>query len=262
VLKRATQTLPRDRYQTVQEFWDDLQDASLPPTQPLHPQQGREENHPRATGKLNVSRELPLKAPPRPRFNVTRVIEQFEQRSNGHPRPRIVVPVANPHPTAPVAAQKTRQQAREIVAGMTDIRRTDELKQSRKRPESAPASRGLRALVAILLIVAFAGMLFATHHYFRARWSSASTSKPAASGPALIGRQGTIVNYDVYLRSGPNRNNPPVGVAEKGSVVQVLSVNDANNWYEVQILKHGRDKDDPDSADRGWLTKKYVELND
>jgi hypothetical protein len=53
-----------------------------------------------------------------------------------------------------------------------------------------------------------------------------------------------------------------VGIAEKGSVVQVLSVNDTNNWYEVQILKHGRDKDDPNSADRGWITKKYIELND
>jgi serine/threonine protein kinase len=262
VLERATQTRPRDRYQTVQEFWDDLADASLPPTEPLHPQSGGEGVRPRATGKLNVTRELPSKAPPRPRFNVTHVIEQFERRSNGHPRPRIVVPVAGPLTTAQVDPQRTNQQAREIIAGMADVRRTGDLKAAGRRAPSGSATRGLRALVAFMLIVAFAGMLLATHHYFRSRWGSAASSRPAASSPALVGRQGTIVNYDVYLRSGPNRNNPSVGIAEKGSVVQVLSVNDTNNWYEVQILKHGRDKDDPNSADRGWITKKYVELND
>jgi uncharacterized protein YgiM (DUF1202 family) len=121
----------------------------------------------------------------------------------------------------------------------------------------------LRALVAVLLIVAFAGMLLATHHYFRSRWaSSATTARPAPAGAAVIGRQGTIINYDVYLRSGPNRNNPSVGIAEKGSVVQVLSVSNSSNWYEVQVLKHGRDKEDPASADRGWVNGKYIELND
>jgi serine/threonine protein kinase len=264
VLQRATQTLPRDRYQTVQEFWDDLHDASLPPTQPLHPQTGDEGTRPRSTGKLNVSPELPSKAPPRPRFNATRVIEQFEQRDNGHPRPRIVVPVAGAHTTAQVAPQQTQQQAREIIAAMSDVRRTGDLQKRERRSQSVAASRGLRALVAVLLIVAFAGMLLATHHYFRTRWAAApTTSRPGApGGPAIVGRQGTIVNYDVYLRSGPNRNNPSVGIAEKGSVVQVLSVSSANTWYEVQVLKHGRDKEDPASADRGWVNGKYVELSD
>ncbi|HEX8141711.1 MAG TPA: serine/threonine protein kinase [Pyrinomonadaceae bacterium] len=265
VLERATQTRPRDRYQTVQEFWDDLSDASLPPTQPLHPQPGDEELRPRATGKLNVSRDLPLKAPPRPRFNVTRVIEQFENRDNGQPRPRIVVPVAGAHTTTQVEALPTQHQAREIIAGMTDVARTGELGKSRQSAGRYASGRGFRALVAVLLIVAFAGMLLATHHYFRSRWGSqGSQAAPAAapSGPALVGRQGKIISYDVYLRAKPGRNYPPVGVAEKGSVVQVLSVNDANNWYEVQIIKHGRDKDDPNSADRGWITRKYLEIND
>src|SRR6266496_6363476 len=37
VLERATQTAPGDRYQTVQEFWEDLSEATLPPTRPLLP---------------------------------------------------------------------------------------------------------------------------------------------------------------------------------------------------------------------------------
>src|SRR5262245_26875905 len=35
VLQRATQTRPEDRQQTVEEFWDEIADASLPPTRPL-----------------------------------------------------------------------------------------------------------------------------------------------------------------------------------------------------------------------------------
>jgi hypothetical protein len=64
------------------------------------------------------------------------------------------------------------------------------------------------------------------------------------------------------LRSNPGRKYPPVGIAEKGSTVQVLTVSETDNWYEVQVLKHGRDKDDPGSADRGWMNKKFLELKD
>src|SRR5918999_5288675 len=35
VLEKATQSRPEDRYQTVEEFWDEIADASLPPTRPL-----------------------------------------------------------------------------------------------------------------------------------------------------------------------------------------------------------------------------------
>src|SRR5436190_23300528 len=35
VLERATQTRPADRYQTVQDFWDDLNDVAMPVTRPL-----------------------------------------------------------------------------------------------------------------------------------------------------------------------------------------------------------------------------------
>jgi serine/threonine protein kinase len=35
VLEKATQNLPEERYQTVEEFWDEIADASLPPTLPL-----------------------------------------------------------------------------------------------------------------------------------------------------------------------------------------------------------------------------------
>src|SRR5260370_26916130 len=41
VLERATQTRPGDRYQTVQDFWDEFSEASMPTTQPLNTAQVR-----------------------------------------------------------------------------------------------------------------------------------------------------------------------------------------------------------------------------
>src|SRR5882724_8890735 len=69
VLEKATQIRPQDRYQTVQEFWDDLADAALPPTQPLQrgsverPDEGR-----RPSADLAVEPEDFTQAPPQARF--------------------------------------------------------------------------------------------------------------------------------------------------------------------------------------------------
>src|SRR5882724_3668372 len=70
VLEKATQIRPLDRYQTVQEFWDDLADAALPPTKPLHTAgiKEAEEAHRRPSADLSVEPEEFTQAPPQPRF--------------------------------------------------------------------------------------------------------------------------------------------------------------------------------------------------
>src|SRR6185295_1240543 len=65
VLEKATQIRPDRRYQTVQEFWDDLADATMPATRPL---QGISlETRPRSSD-LNIEPEEFTEAPPQPRF--------------------------------------------------------------------------------------------------------------------------------------------------------------------------------------------------
>src|SRR2546421_4386755 len=88
VLERATQTRPADRYQSVQDFWDDLNDVPMPVTQPLTGPQAR----PSITSDLNVDEVLTAAAPPRPRFETSRELKQ-QAVANGRPRPRIVVPI-------------------------------------------------------------------------------------------------------------------------------------------------------------------------
>src|SRR6185369_15842701 len=156
VLERATQNRPEDRYQTVEEFWDDFADATLPPTRPLHAIEPELEPRRKPSEDLSlVPVEFTEAAPPRP---------QFEPESPKLPgtdvdsirRPRIVVPIS-------VDAQRqmelqTRAEARATKASVN----------ARKPPLGGPSraalpdSRGRRALVALGLIVAFSGMLLAT----------------------------------------------------------------------------------------------------
>src|SRR2546423_6078268 len=88
VLERATQTRPADRYQTVQDFWGDLNDVAMPVTQPLAAQKARQS----FSSDLKVDEVLTIAAPPRPRFETSRELKQ-QEAANGGPRPRIVVPI-------------------------------------------------------------------------------------------------------------------------------------------------------------------------
>ena len=148
-----------------------------------------------------------------------------------------------------------RQPAREIIAGMPDVPPTVEEGRRRRRRHTG---RGLRVLVATMLILAFAGMLLATHTYFRSRWNTPSAATPTSKAQSDVGRE-IVTTTDVNLRSAPGASNPRVGLAEQGSRVKVLSVD--HNWYEVQIVQHGRKKDDPSSSDRGWVNKKFLVLD-
>jgi uncharacterized protein YgiM (DUF1202 family) len=76
--------------------------------------------------------------------------------------------------------------------------------------------------------------------------------------PVVIGREG-VTTTDVNLRPAANVSQEPIGLAESGSKVKVLSAD--NNWYEVQVMEHSRAKNDPYSSDRGWVNKRYVRFD-
>lgn len=248
VLQKATQTNPSERYQTVQEFWEDLSDASLPPTQPLHP---HSEGEPRRRPSASRS-ETATVAPPRPTFNTSRVLDLSQLHNNGAARPRIVVSMGQAKPEAPPQTQ--RQKAGEILADFPDVAQKD---RQRAAGRPALAKRGLRALVVAMIIIAFAGMLLATHFYVSRRRGQ-NTTQQANGSPSLVGREGKTTT-DVNLRSGPNRNSASLGVAEQGSRVRVLNV--SNSWYEVQVIEHGRVKINTDLVEQGWIHKNFLEFN-
>jgi len=248
VLEKATQNHPEARYQTVEEFWDDIADASLPPTRPLQMAPANANLQPlrrKPSEDLSVEPEdeFTEAAPPRPHFEVP---AQREEVVDNIKRPRIVVPIS----------LQTRRQS---------YARQESDTQPNRRPQRIgpavdsvlPVSRKRRALVAVGLILAFSGMLLATHKYVTTRWNPLAPLSQNVE-PVVIGKQGTTTT-DVNLRPVANVSNVPIGLAESGSKVKVLSTD--NNWYEIQIVEHARPKTDPYSSDRGWINKRYVKFD-
>jgi serine/threonine protein kinase len=245
VLEKATQSRPEARYQTVEEFWDEIADASLPPTRPLqmvpasaNVQQMRRK--PSEDLSVQPEDEFTEAAPPRPHFEVPAQREEIPDIK----RPRIVVPISL-EARRQLRARQEPEQYKE--------RRPQPI---RPRVDSVlPASRKRRALVAVGLILAFSGMLLATHKYVTTRWNPLAT---VSQNVEPIGKQG-VTTTDVNLRRDANTANGPIGLVESGSKVKVLSAD--NNWYEVQIVEHSRPKIDPFSSDRGWINKRYVKFD-
>jgi serine/threonine protein kinase len=251
VLEKATQNRPEKRYQTVEDFWDEFADASLPPTRPLRPVAAEMESHRKPSQDLSIEPdEFTEAAPPRPQFEQTQPpnIPELETIK----RPRIVVPIS-----LEVRQQMELEARQERKAHKASVN-------ARKAPVGGPAlsdrqaTRGRRALVALGLIMAFSGMLLATHKYVTSHWNPL-TSVTNLGETFAIGKEG-VTTTDVNLRPVANTANAPIGVAEIGSRVKILSVAE-NNWVEVQIVAHGRPKTDPYSSDRGWINKRYVRFD-
>jgi serine/threonine-protein kinase len=246
VLERATQMRPADRYQNVQEFWDELSNAMLPPTQPLHVV----ERPSSITSDLKLEAVAVTEAPPKPRFETSKEL-QHETASNGA-RPRIVVPIDRKQPAMHAPVYATMQQPGRVTVAVPAS--------ARAVPATAlPAStsgRGWRAvLVATILVVVFAGMLLATRNYIRTRWAQTPTQENTIVG------QEAVTTTDLKLRAGPSSDNDQVGLAESGSRVRILNTSGKTNWCEVQVLEHKRPKDDPSSLDKGWVNKRYLKFD-
>ncbi len=253
VLERATLQRPGDRYQRVQDFWDELSDAAMPATQPLSLSHIRRP----LTGDLKLEADLvTVAAPPRPRFETSREIQNQQIAGNGALRPRIVVPIAGatwtPQPHDYGAMEQPGRVTVSVPPDMTGIAGF------KGQTSETPRKRIPEVLIAFVLVLVFAGMLLDTRNYIRARWNQ-QTSQQGDQG-TLIGRE-AVTTTDLNLRAGPNPANDQIGIAESGSRVRIVSVSSNTNWCEVQVVQHSRAKDDPDSADRGWVNKRFLKFD-
>ncbi len=266
VLRRATEDKPAKRYQTVREFWEELSDASLPPTQPLRPQDGGGERERPVSKQLTGASDAVGEAPPRPRFDSRDAVKPSQSRGNGAARPRIVVPVAgaprHARVSAPLPPQAPRHPTRATAAPLpVSTRRADDPNDFTPAEEAEARRRWLRALVALLIIVAFAGVLLATHFYVSRR-----RAQPPQQGAAVgntsspeVGREG-VVKLPANLRRDPDRaSNPPLRTVQRGARVRILSVSDNNSWYEVEVV--AEEGVDDDAVKRGWMGKSTIDVN-
>jgi serine/threonine protein kinase len=273
VLEKATQLRPENRYQTVQEFWDDLADATLPPTRSLAGVAVEAQSELRQRPSLDLSVEPAdlTEAPPQPRFQPVSTPPQQTSGPTAIPyrvqpdprRPKIVVPVSTMHAKARQVAGREQvlvgQSARGRIAALPDQPRNGRVPVARLEHKRRPVGprRARPYLVAAILILGFVGMLLATHKYVTSHWNP-FVGLPVLSDVFVIGREG-VTTTDVNLRSDASVANAPIGLAEAGSRVKILSTGD--NWYEVQVLQHGRAKADPFTSDKGWINKKFVRFD-
>ena len=253
VLRKATEDKPQDRYQTVHEFWEELSDASLPPTQPLPGKDGTEFRQ-RPSSTLTKVGTITPEAPPRPRFDSRDVLKQAEMRGNGK-RPRIVVPVTAARPERNFPPLPPTQRPKAQVAPSTNALPVDGFPPAQ---EYKPGRRTVRALVAFLIILGFAGILLATHYYVsRQRAQRATTAPVGNTSDPSVGHEG-VVNKTARLRKEPNLSGETLRTIQKGARVRILSVSDNNSWYEVEVTVEG---DDQNAATRGWMGKSTVDLD-
>jgi serine/threonine protein kinase len=252
VLEKSTQARPEDRYQSVEEFWDEIADASLPPTRPLQMVAPNAEARRKPSEDLSVEPEAFTRAaPPRAHFAIPEAHGTMLADREAIKRPRIVVPISL---EAQRQMELREQQQSQAAKNFAESRR-----EKKAAGSVLPPSRTRRALVAAGLILAFSGMLLATHKYVTTHWNPLATIPAAPSETAVIGREG-VTTTDLNLRPvASSRANEPIGLAESGSKVRVLSVN--NNWYEVLVVEHARPKLDPFSSDRGWVNKSYIKFD-
>jgi serine/threonine-protein kinase len=258
VLRRATEDKPEDRYQTVQEFWEELSDASLPPTAPLKPQGGVEGVRQRPTSQLTKVEAATIDAPPpRPRFESRDLIKQSPAEGNGMKRPRIVVPLQLPKPSQnyPTPMPAAYSPAAKLSSAINS-RRVDDFALA---PQYQPGRRSVRALIAFLIILGFAGILLATHYYVSRQRATVTPAPTGNTSSPDVGRE-VVVTREANLRREPSMtSNPPLRIVKKGARVRILSVNDSNNWCEVQVLT--LEGSDQDAITRGWMGRSTLELD-
>ena len=254
VLEKATQSRPEDRYQTVEQFWDEIADAALPPTQPLQMVSPNAEPRRKPSEDLSIEPEdFTEAAPPRPHFTIPEARSDSSPEIDTIKRPRIVVPISLE------ARRQMELRARQEIKAQQNIAAA---RQERKSTASVlPPSRTRRALVAAGLILAFSGMLLATHKYVTTRWNPLATIPRPAADTVVVGREG-VTTTDVNLRPIASAvSNTPIGLAESGSKVRVLSTDSNNVWVEVLVVQHARPKVDPYSSDRGWVNKRFIKFD-
>ena len=257
VLERATQINQERRHQTVDEFWREIRDATMAQTRPLRRPDGgmAGPGEPDERGYRDDSgqRGFSPSPPPAPTFDrETRV-----NNIGGTQRHRFVVPIARGGSAAATLAEAEpgpfpvpRDSGGHHSDLYADAPRLDEPRPTR------PPSRLRKWGVALLLLLAFSGMLYATYRYVqnvRGGEQRQGQQQQAGATGATAGTVGSewFAKTDVNLRKGPDSSYTKVGMAESGSRVKVLQV--SGKWFQVEVIEHARPKADPDSADEGWV---------
>jgi serine/threonine protein kinase len=235
ILNKATQNDSRERHQTVNEFWQDLSRVKILAEREDGESIAEISSRPHIVPQAHVAKGYTPLAPERPRFNTSRELKiNNSLLSNNAP---LVVRLddakinESPSPQPHIIERESAELPKII-------------NQSPRRNKNF-----LRRFAAFIIFIGiFAGILYATHNYLRGRGILPAFSNPFSS------QQEAVALMDINLRPEPNANKRAIGLVSKDSRLRIKSVED--NWYEVDIIEHGRPKDNEDWAEHGWISGK------
>ncbi len=238
VLKKATQNDSRLRHQTVNEFWQDLSKIKLLADAEDGENALEIESRPHPIPQAHVAEGYTPLAPQRPRFDTSRDLKLGNLPLSD--KAPLVIKLDNVKTNhTPISQPPIIEQ--EVVP----VVKNQSSNLSKKH------EKFLRQMAAFIIFIGvFAGILYATHNYLRGRGIL-----PAITNP--FSQQTATATGDVYLRPEPNDDKQWIGVVPKNSRLRI--VNSSDNWYEVDIIEYGSPKKNPNFADHGWVSGKYVD---
>ncbi len=231
VLNKATQFEPQNRQQSINEFWHELLLVKIQINEPEVETQvaTRISSQPSAAFSTGFSPNIPTVA----KFNTSR---DFKLPNNISNNPQIVVKLQDsPYFKSPP-----------VLPLVVNNNAADLLQPKKQRSF-------LRKLIfTVIFIAIFSGALFGTHTYLRSRGILPEIRNPFST-------QTGIAIQDVNIRPTAGTEQEKVGLLTKGSRVKIY--NSKENWVEVGIIEHGRPKEDANSAERGWVNKRYIDID-
>ncbi len=242
VLNKATQSVAANRYQSVEEFWKDLQKLKIlagdgePFTQIKNILHDSPQPH--------IAKGYTPIAPQRPQFNTSRDLK-LKTANLKSEQPATVSKLNFENLHQPLTKDAPNLQPLEINKENEIKVEVPETKRRKKR-----SFRRFAFLVIFLAI--FAGSLFATYNYLIGRGLISRSS-------ILSTKQSGSANTDVNLRPSPSASNDPIGLVTKDSKVKIVSKQD--NWLEIDIIEHGRPPGNADDIRHGWVYGKYIDLD-
>ncbi len=236
VLRQATQHNPKDRPQSVTEFWQELVQIKLFTETEEKEVLTEIAPRPNFLPQASNTQDFLAKAPVLPRFQTS---ENFKVPKEHNPN--FVVRLQSgeliqPPKTQPQNLENERYETQQEIV-----------------PLKKKKSFFKRVAIFLLFLTVFAGALFATHNFLRSRGIIPNISNPFSKP------EGIAVS-DVNIRPVAGVDQEPVGLVPKGSRVKIISTKD--NWLEIDIIEYSRPKDKPEFVDKGWVNRKYIDIQE
>ncbi len=242
VLNRATQNDSRMRYQTVNDFWQDLSGIKLLAEDEDRDAETKTLAAPHQIPQPHVAKGYTPLAPQQPRFNTSRDLKLKNNSSVAKNAP-LVVRLDNQNFNQSLTSLP-QPIVEEVIPAYEELSRFKE----------KTRQKSLRRFAAFIIFLGlFAGILYGTHNYLRGRGILPQINNPFRT-------QTGKTNTDLNLRPAPSTRNAPIGMAPKDSRVKILS--SSSNWYEIEVIEYSRPKENSDFVDRGWVKAIFVNVEE